>query len=57
VCAILAVIPHAWIRGLTPPLVEPLLIVAGIILFGMLAAAVAVSRVVKMPLLESLRSE
>ncbi len=57
VCAILAVLPHAVLSGLQPPIVEPLLIVAGIILFGMLAGLVAVRRVTRMPLLESLRSE
>lgn len=57
ICAILAVIPHALLSGLDPPVIEPLLIVAGIIVFGMLAGALAVRRVVRMPLMESLRSE
>ncbi|MGI9474626.1 MAG: FtsX-like permease family protein [Rubripirellula sp.] len=57
VCAILAVLPHALLNGLDPPIVEPLLVVLGIILFGMLAGLLAVRRVSRMPLLESLRSE
>jgi ABC-type antimicrobial peptide transport system permease subunit len=57
VCAVLAVIPHAILSGLRPPLVEPVLMVLGIIVFGMLAGLIAVGRVVRMPLMESLRSE
>ena len=56
-CAILAVLPHAVLNGLDPPIVEPILIVIGIILFGLLAGLLAVRRVSQMPLLESLRSE
>ncbi len=56
-CAIVAVLPHALVSGLKPPIVEPLLVIAGIILFGMMAGLIAVGRVVRMPLLESLRSE
>jgi ABC-type antimicrobial peptide transport system permease subunit len=56
-CAILAVLPHAIIGGLAPPIIEPLFIVAGIILFGMLAGLIAVRRVTRMPLLESLRAD
>ena len=57
VCAVLAVLPHAILSGLKPPIVEPLAIVVGIILFGMLAGLIAVRSVARMPLLESLRSE
>jgi len=57
ICAVLAVLPHAILSGLRPPLIEPLLITLGIILFGMLAGLIAVRRVTNMPLLESLRSE
>jgi putative ABC transport system permease protein len=56
-CAVLAVVPHAILSGLKPPLVEPIVMVIGIILFGMLAGIIAVGRVVRMPLMESLRSE
>ena len=56
-CAVLAVLPYAYISGLRPPIGEPLLVVAGIIAFGMVAGAVAVSRVLRMPLLSSLRAE
>jgi hypothetical protein len=57
VCAVLAVFPHAIVSGLRPPIIEPLLIVLGIIMFGMLAGLIAVRRVTSMQLLESLRSE
>lgn len=57
ICAVLAVLPHAILNGLKPPIVEPLVIVLMIILFGMLAGLIAVRRVARMPLLESLRSE
>lgn len=57
ICAVLAVLPHAILNGLKPPIAEPLAIVFGIILFGMLAGLLAVRLVVRMPLLESLRSE
>jgi hypothetical protein len=56
-CAILAVLPHAMFSGLRPPLVEPIVLAVGIILFGMLAGLLAVRRVARMPLLESLRSQ
>ncbi len=57
ICAVLAVLPHALVADLRPPVVEPVAIVLGIILFGMLAGLAAVGRVVRMPLMESLRSE
>ncbi len=57
VCAVLAVLPHAILSGLKPPLVEPLMIVVGIVFFGMLAGMVAVRRVTRLPLLESLRAD
>ena len=57
VCAVLAVLPHALLGGIRPPIVEPLLIIVGIIVFGLLAGLVAVRYVVKMPLLSSLRPE
>ncbi len=56
-CAVLAVLPHAVLSGLKPPIVEPLLVIAAIILFGMLAGLIAVRSVTRMPLLESLRSD
>ena len=57
VCAILAVFPYAILSGLKPPVLEPLIVVGGIIVFGMLAGLLAVRQVVRMPLLESLRGE
>ena len=57
VCAFLAVLPHAVLNGLKPPLIEPLLIVVVIIVFGLAAGLVAVRRVVRMPLMDSLRPE
>ncbi len=56
-CAFMAVLPHAVISGLKPPILEPLIMIAGIILFGLLAGLLAVRRVTQMPLLESLRSD
>ncbi len=56
-CAIFAVFPYAVLSGLKPPVIEPLVVVVGIILFGMLAGLFAVRSVVRMPLLESLRGE
>lgn len=57
VCAVLAVLPYAILNRMSPPIAEPLLIVMGIIAFGMFAGLLAVRRVTQMPLLESLRSE
>ncbi|TWU58837.1 FtsX-like permease family protein [Rubripirellula tenax] len=56
-CAIIAVVPYSYISGTELPIVEPVLIVVGIMVAGMLAGLVAVARVGRMPLLESLRSE
>lgn len=56
VCAVVAVLPHALINGLEPPIVEPLVLLVGIGLFGLCAGLAAVRRVSTMPLLESLRS-
>ncbi|MAI73001.1 MAG: ABC transporter permease [Rhodopirellula sp.] len=56
VCAVLAVLPHALINGLEPPIVEPFILLVGITLFGLCAGLAAVRRVSRMPLLESLRS-
>lgn len=55
VCAVLAVLPYGLISGLNPPIVDSLLVVVGILLFGCLAGLLAVVRVVRMPLLDSLR--
>ncbi|TWU35108.1 ABC transporter permease [Novipirellula artificiosorum] len=55
-CALFAVLPYGRISGIHPPWMEPLVIVLGIVAFGLLAGLLAVIRVVKMPLLESLRS-
>ena len=57
VCAVFAVLPYAIISDLKPPILEPLIVVACIILFGMLAGLFAVRQVVRMPLLESLRGQ
>ncbi len=53
-CAALAVIPHAWTQGIAPPVIKPLVIVAGILTFGMLAGVLAVRQVSRMPLSRSL---
>lgn len=57
VTAIFAVLPYSWITGNSIPLVEPLWILMGILVFGMLAGLIAVWRVTTLPLLESLRAE
>ncbi|TWU58063.1 ABC transporter permease [Rubripirellula reticaptiva] len=56
-CAVIAVVPYSWVSGARPPITESVVTVIGIIVFGMLAGLVAVRRVSRMPLLESLRSE
>ncbi|QDT13272.1 FtsX-like permease family protein [Planctomycetes bacterium K23_9] len=57
ICAVLAVLPYALLSGIAPPIAEPLVIVAGIIVFGMIAGLVAVTRVLRMPLMDSLRAQ
>ncbi|MEM9645658.1 MAG: FtsX-like permease family protein, partial [Planctomycetota bacterium] len=54
-CAFAAVLPYGYISGLRPPVVEPAMVILGIIGFGLLAGLIAVVRVVRMPLLDSLR--
>ncbi|WP_233148620.1 FtsX-like permease family protein [Rhodopirellula sp. MGV] len=54
-CAVLAVLPYAWSQGITPPVLEPILIVAGIFVFGLFAGLVAAIQVARMRLLDSLR--
>jgi len=56
-CAVVVVIPHAYLSGFRPPVLEPLVLVAVIVSVGLIAGLVAVGQVVRMPLLESLRSE
>jgi ABC-type antimicrobial peptide transport system permease subunit len=57
VCAVLAVLPYAILSGLKPPVLEPVLVVAGIIVFGLLAGALAARQVLRMPLMDALRPE
>ncbi len=57
VTAIVAVLPYAWMTGNSVPIAEPLWILVGILVFGMLAGMIAVWRVMTLPLLESLRAE
>lgn len=57
VTAVLAVLPYAWSTGASVPIAEPLWILVGILLFGMVAGMIAVWRVLTLPLLESLRAE
>ena len=56
-CAVLAVLPYAWLNNIRPPVLEPLLIVLGIIVFGLIAGIIAAKRVLSMPLIESMRAE
>ncbi|MCM2374328.1 FtsX-like permease family protein [Aporhodopirellula aestuarii] len=55
--AIVAVLPYMWMTGNSVPIAEPLWILLGILVFGMLAGMIAVWRVTTLPLLESLRAE
>lgn len=57
ICAMLAVLPYGILSGINPPWIEPLLIVIGIVVFGLLAGLLAVRQVAKMPLLDSLRGD
>lgn len=56
-CAILAVLPHALVAGINPPLMEPAMVSLGIVLIGLIASLVSVRQVVKLPLLDTLRRE
>ncbi|MCO8122110.1 FtsX-like permease family protein [Stieleria sp. TO1_6] len=55
VCAVIAVLPHALSSGIRPPIIEPILLVLGIVVFGLLAGLIAAGKVVRMHLLDSLR--
>lgn len=57
VTAVLAVLPYAWSSGNSVPIGEPLLILLGILVFGMAAGMIAVWRVLTLPLLDCLRAE
>lgn len=54
-CAVVAVLPHALTGGVRPPILEPIVVVLAIVVFGLLAGLVAAMKVVRMPLLQSLR--
>lgn len=57
ITAIFAVLPYAWMTGNSVPIAEPLWILLGILVFGMMAGLIAVWRVATLPLLDSLRAE
>lgn len=57
ITAVLAVLPYAWMTGNSVPIAEPLWILLGILVFGMMAGLIAVWRVATLPLLDSLRAE
>ncbi|TWT98915.1 FtsX-like permease family protein [Neorhodopirellula pilleata] len=57
ITAVLAVFPYAWSSGSEVPIGEPLMILLGILVFGMAAGMIAVWRVLTFPLLDSLRAE
>lgn len=57
VCAILAVLPHALIAGIDPPVLEPILLSLMIITLGICTSMISVRAVSRLPLLESLRKE
>ena len=54
-CAVVSVLPYSITSGTMPPLIEPIVLVAGIVLFGLLAGLIAAGKVVRMRLLDSLR--
>ncbi|WP_145385324.1 ABC transporter permease [Stieleria neptunia] len=54
-CAVVAVLPHALAGGVRPPILEPIVVVLAIVVFGLIAGLIAAFKVVRMPLLESLR--
>ena len=56
-CAVLAVLPHAWFSDVRPPIIEPVLIVVGILIFGLVAGLLATRRISRMPLIDSLRAQ
>ena len=55
ICAVLAVLPHAWSQGIVPPIGEPLLLVVAIFVFGLFAGVLAAIQVSRLRLLDSLR--
>jgi ABC-type antimicrobial peptide transport system permease subunit len=54
-CAILAVAPYLLTGQSVPPIIEPLLWVLLIATFGLAAGSLAVAKVIRMPLVDSLR--
>lgn len=54
-CAIVAVLPYTLTSGMSPPILEPVMLVGGILLIGLIAGVVAATKVVRLPLLDSLR--
>ena len=54
-CAVIAVLPHALSSGMTPPILEPIIVVLGIVAFGLIAGLIAAGKVVRMRLLDALR--
>jgi len=55
VCSAIAIAPHAFTGQLLPPVSQPLIAVTCIAMVGLVAGLVTVGRVVRMPLIESLR--
>ena len=56
-CAAVSVLPHAWISGTRPSMMEPAITVAAIMIFGMVAGLLAVRQISGMKLIDSLRAE
>ena len=54
-CAVIAVLPHALSQRMTPPIAEPILLVLGIVVFGLIAGLLAAWKVSRMQLLDALR--
>ena len=55
VCSAIAIAPHALAGRVLPPVSQPLIAVTCITMVGLVAGLVTVGRVVRMPLIESLR--
>jgi ABC-type antimicrobial peptide transport system permease subunit len=54
-CSAIAIAPNVLAGQVLPPVAQPLLAILGIVIVGLVAGAVTVARVVRMPLIQSLR--
>jgi putative ABC transport system permease protein len=54
-CSGIAIAPNVLAGQVLPPVAQPLLAILGIVIVGLVAGAVTVARVIRMPLIQSLR--